>query len=315
MKKILLTIALLVLTAHALTAQKITFMPQWTPQSQFSGYYLALEKGFYRDEGLDVTIKHLSQNSTESLLSKLLQGEAQMVGQQLMQGIIARADGNPILNVMQLTQVSGLWCVSHKPLSKLEDLSNLTIGKWRSGYSEICELIQFYYNIPINWVSYTNGISYFIFNAVDAMLCYSYSEYIALTLSIGEIPDENVLKFSDFGFDCPEDGLYVTEEYYNAHKEEVEKFVKASKKGWDYARKHPAEASEIGLRYAQDAHIRTNSALQDRMVAEHLKLQVNPATGRADYAPVNKATFTKIVDALYNTGFITYKIKYEDLIR
>ena len=36
----------------------ITFMPQWTPQTQFAGYYVAIEKGFYEEEGVSVVLDH-----------------------------------------------------------------------------------------------------------------------------------------------------------------------------------------------------------------------------------------------------------------
>ena len=43
-------------------AQKFVFTPQWTAQAQFAGYYVALEKGFYREAGLDVEIVHPSSS-------------------------------------------------------------------------------------------------------------------------------------------------------------------------------------------------------------------------------------------------------------
>lgn len=60
MKNLLSLLCLLCISSFSGYAQKITFSPQWSAQSQFAGYYAALEKGFYDEAGLDVSIVHPS---------------------------------------------------------------------------------------------------------------------------------------------------------------------------------------------------------------------------------------------------------------
>lgn len=296
-------------------AQKLTFMPQWTPQAQFAGFYMAQEMGFYAQEGLDVEIRHIKANSTESILTQLVSGKVQIAGQQLLQSIIARSDGQKILNVMQITQKSGLWCVSHTPVSKPEDLQGMKIGRWKSGYSEFCDILETYNKLHINWVPFINGINLYVYGAVDATLCYSFSEYIALQLAIGDIPDNQVLKFSDFGYECPEDGLYVTEEYYAQNKDAVDKFVRASKKGWEYARTHKKQTLEVVMRICSENHIVTNRAMQERMLDNYISLQTNPSTGKIDFAPVTLPVYNDVTKALLETGYIVNKPEYKEVIR
>lgn len=296
-------------------AQKMTFMPQWTPQAQFAGFYMAQEMGFYAQEGLDVEIRHIKANSTESILTQLVSGKVQIAGQQLLQSIIARSDGQKILNVMQITQKSGLWCVSHTPVSKPEDLQGMKIGRWKAGYSEFCDMLETYNNLHINWVPFINGINLYVYGAVDATLCYSFSEYIALQFAIGDIPDNQVLKFSDFGYECPEDGLYVTEEYYARNKDAVDKFVRASKKGWEYARTHKKQTLEVVMRICSENHIVTNRAMQERMLDNYISLQTNPATGKIDFAPVTEPVYNDVTRALLETGYIVNKPEYKEVIR
>lgn len=296
-------------------AQKLTFMPQWTPQAQFAGFYMAQEMGFYAQEGLDVEIRHIKANSTESILTQLVSGKVQIAGQQLLQSIIARSDGQKILNVMQITQKSGLWCVSRTPVSKPEDLQGMKIGKWKVGYSEFCDILETYNNLHINWVPFINGINLYVYGAVDATLCYSFSEYIALQLAIGDIPDNQVLKFSDFGYECPEDGLYVTEEYYARNRDAVDKFVRASKKGWEYARTHKKQTLEVVMRICSENHIVTNRAMQERMLDNYISLQTNPATGKIDFAPVAEPVYNDVTRALLETGYIVNKPEYKEVIR
>lgn len=296
-------------------AQKMTFMPQWTPQAQFAGFYMAQEMGFYAQEGLDVEIRHIKANSTESILTQLVSGKVQIAGQQLLQSIIARSDGQKILNVMQITQKSGLWCVSHTPVSKPEDLQGMKIGRWKAGYSEFCDILETYNNLHINWVPFINGINLYVYGAVDATLCYSFSEYIALQLAIGDIPDNQVLKFSDFGYECPEDGLYVTEEYYARNRDAVDKFVRASKRGWEYARTHKKQTLEVVMRICSENHIVTNRAMQERMLDNYISLQTNPATGKIDFAPVAEPVYNDVTRALLETGYIVNKPEYKEVIR
>ena len=65
---LILALLLAVACWPARAQEVITFMPQWTPQTQFAGYYVAVEKGFYAEEGLDVIIDHFGGSSTESVV-------------------------------------------------------------------------------------------------------------------------------------------------------------------------------------------------------------------------------------------------------
>ena len=60
MKHGLLFFIMLMSAGVSMYAQQIVFTPQWTPQSQFAGYYVAQEMGFYKDAGVDVVIDHTS---------------------------------------------------------------------------------------------------------------------------------------------------------------------------------------------------------------------------------------------------------------
>ena len=189
------------------------------------------------------------------------------------------------------------------------------MGRWKVGFGEICDVFCCKNGLTVNWIPYIQGINLYVSGAVDALLCYSYSEFILLELATGGIPSENLIRFRDYGLNYPEDGLYVTEKYYKEHPETVEKFVRASRRGWDYARQHPEEALEISMKVIQMFNVATNVVFQQKMLEEILRLQVNPATGVADYAPVSRAIFEDMCAALREAGHLTTDLKYEDLIR
>lgn len=295
--------------------EHIVFYPQWTPQSQFLGFYVAQELGYYDEAGLDVEIKHIGKSENHALVDKLISGQADIVGQQLMQSIVNRSKGLPIVNVMQITQNSGLCCVANKPLDTPSELNNLKISRWNSGFAEIIEIIEHDMDLSIRWIPSLCSTNLFIYGAVDATLCYTYSEYFQLMFAKGEIVPSNVLRFSDFGFNYPEDGLYVTESYYNDHKQAIDRFVAASAKGWQYVKDHKEEALQIVFKYTERNHIATNYAYEKCMLDEYLRLQVSPASGKADFTPVSENTFNEIVKKLKDNDLIGSTINYKDLIR
>ena len=313
-------LTLITLVASALSVlhaelKDVVFAPQWIPQAQFAGYYVAKEKGFFEQEGLNVTFNHVGINSKETSLELLKEGKAHIAGLQLMQAIVARAQGEPIVNVCQVTQISGLWVVAHRTIRELKDLNHMRVARWQSGHSELFDVLSHEFNLDIEWVPISRSVNLFIYGAVDATLCYSYNEYLSLLLSMGRIPEENVLRCHDHGPRVPEDGLYVTEQYYKDNKATVDAFVRATKKGWDYAAAHPEEACALSHKYVEAGHVSSNPVMERMMLKECLRLQVNPDTGRRDYAQATEEVFNKLVDAMYRAAVIMKTVNYQEMIR
>ncbi|MDO5450338.1 MAG: ABC transporter substrate-binding protein [Akkermansia sp.] len=295
--------------------QELVFMPHWIPQGQFAGVYVAQDKGFFHDEGLKVTIRHMGLNSAETPLDYLTRGQVDITSMQLVQAVEARAAGAPLLNVMQLSQRSGLWCVAHRPIRTPQDLNHMKIGTWRSSHRAVCTMLAGMHGLNIHWVYGSRISSLFIYKAVDATLCFSYNEYIRLLLSTGSVARENVLRFSDFGYTAPEDGLYVTEETYAQRRDALERFARAVRRGWEYAHSHQAEALAISARYIRAGHVSSNKELERMMLDEYLRLLVNPRTGLRDFAPVTQEEFDKLVDDMVRARAIPRKVEYAEMIR
>ncbi|MBQ5639900.1 MAG: ABC transporter substrate-binding protein, partial [Bacteroidales bacterium] len=101
MRKYLSLLCFLVLATFQGLAQKITFSPQWTPQSQFAGYYAALENGYYAEVGLDVSIAH--PTASYSSISMIEDGTADIITCELIQAMMT-ADGRlKLVNLLQTT--------------------------------------------------------------------------------------------------------------------------------------------------------------------------------------------------------------------
>ena len=293
----LLTFAFSLLAAGQ---QKLTFMPNWTPQAQFAGFYVAKEKGFYADQGLDLTVKHINGGSSRSVIDYLVGGEADICSFHLISSMIEKGRGKDIVNVLQLSQNSSLMLVSHTPLNSFQDLNGMKISRWKTGYYEVAEIFCHDYKLNVKWIQFLTSMNLFLSGAVDATLCLSYNEYLNLLFSMGQIPEEQTLRFSEIGYNFPEDGVYTTREFYENNRAAVEKFNAATKQGWEYARDHRDEALDIVMKYVKENKVATNRIYQGFMLDEILNLQVNKESRKVDYEKVDETMFNILNDSLFS---------------
>lgn len=305
------TVALFV--AVCVSAQdKMTLMPAWLPQAQFAGYYVALEKGFYSDENIDLTIEHMGVNSSKPGIERIGNGEVDVIVSHPIQALMARDYGIKVRNVLQVTQSTGMMVVSHKSLDGPQSLNGQSIGRWKSGFSEICEICCLNNNLDVRWVPFLNGINLFVSKAVDATVVMSYNEYYSLVEAMGSIDPDKVLRFADCGYDIPEDGLYVTEEYLATHRELVDRFCRATIKGWNYCVEHKEESIDIVMGFMEKAGVMTNRYHQSVMLDGMIELLKNRQTGLIDYSPIPQDKYDKLIEDLLKTNFIQEPVSYSD---
>ena len=111
----------------------------------------------------------------------------------------------------------------------------------------------------------------------------SYNEYYQLVQAGIKMSDKNVYRFCDHGYNVQEDGVYVTRDYYEKHKDQARRFAQASKKGWEWAAAHPEETLDIVMQYVEKNHIATNRVLQRLMLKEVLRLQVDRESKKREF--------------------------------
>ncbi|WP_170409475.1 MULTISPECIES: ABC transporter substrate-binding protein [Ruegeria] len=287
-------IAAFSLTASAaLAADEVTLQLKWVTQAQFAGYYVAKDKGFYEEEGLDVTI--LPGGPDIAPTQVIAGGGADVTVEWMPAALAAREKGLPLVNIAQPFKSSGmmLTCWKDAGISSPEDLKNRTLGVWFFGN-------EFPF---MSWMSQLgidtggkseNGVEVLKqgFNVdpllqrqADCISTMTYNEYWQV-IDAGVSPDELVtFKYEDQGVATLEDGLYVLEENLGdaAFVEKMERFVRASMKGWKYAEEHPDEAADIVLE--NDATGAQTEEHQKRMMGEIAKLTAgsNGALDPADF--------------------------------
>ena len=291
-------------------AQQITFTPQWMPQSQFAGYYAALENGYYAEAGLDVTIKHPS--ASYSSMSMLKDGTANIITAELIGAMMATDKELRLVNLLQTTQHSTLVLISRiKEVRQMADLAGRRVGTWRAGFSEIPHIIDDEQQLGIEWVQFTNPLNLYISGAIDAALAKSYNEQVLFAMA--GITPGSVISFADMGYDFPEDGLYVTEAFYNKYPEQCRLFAEASRKGWEWVRSHRDEALDIVMRHVKAEKVPTNVYNQKWMLDAVLQEQED-VKGEAPSYTLSADDFERLNATLLKHGYITKPVVYNRFV-
>ena len=246
MKKALLFFAFLLFNVLYTTAQPFVFTPQWTAQAQFAGYYVAEAKGFYREAGVNVRIEHPS--ATQPAMNRLRKNQCQATTLQLCQAIEIVDDGIPLVNILQTSMNNAMVIVSARGKDPLTQ-KGAKVGIWSVGFGQLAICMSIKDHLNYEWVRFAQNVNLFVTGALDATLAMSYNEYYQLLQAGMELSDKNVYRFCDHGYNVQEDGVYMTRDYYEKHKDQAQKFAAASRRGWEWAAAHPDEALDIVMKY------------------------------------------------------------------
>ena len=284
MKEKLLILSLLLTACLPIAAQqannKFVFTPQWTAHAQFAGYYVAKEKGFYKQAGIDVDIIHPSVSQTAE--NRLRSRESQATTLQLCQAMEIIDNGIPLVNILQTSMNNGTVIVSRRDKDPLTQ-RGARVGMWHAGFSQIPICMSRKENLNYKWIRFTSNVDLFLKGAIDGTLAMSYNEYYQLMQMGFTFTEKNVYRFCDHGYNIQEDGVYMRRDYYEAHKDQARKFAQASKKGWEWAAEHQEETLDIVMKYVRENHITTNRVLQRLMLKEVLRLQVDQKSKKREF--------------------------------
>ena len=310
-KKFLIMAAGAILALLPIQAQKkFIFTPQWTAQAQFAGYYVAKEKGFYKQAGLDVDIVHPS--ITQPAISRVRNNESQATTLGLCQALEVIDDGIPMVNILQTSMNTSLVLVSRKDVDPLKQ-PGMKVGIWSTGFGQLAICMSIKEHLNYEWVRFASNVNLFVQGAIDATLVMSYNEYYQLAQAGVKLTERNVYRFSDHDYNVQEDGLYMTKAYYDEHRDEARRFAEASKKGWEWAVAHPDETLDIVMDYVRREHIGTNRVLQKLMLAEVLNLLVDRESKKREYR-LRPDMVKKASQLMVENMMLKNEVKYEQLI-
>ena len=288
----------------------IVFMPQWTAQAQFAGYYVAETMGFYREAGVKVRIEHPS--ATLSAMERLRRKECHATTMQLCQALGIVDDGMPMVNILQTSMNNAMVIVSARNKNPLTQKGE-RVGIWSVGFGQLAMCMSIKDNLNYQWVRFAQNVNLFVAGALDATLAMSYNEYYQLMQAGISMNDQNVYRFCDHGYNIQEDGLYVSREYYEEHRDQAKRFAAASRKGWEWAAQHPEETLDIVMKYVERDHVATNRVMQRLMLTEVLRLQVDRESKRREFR-LRPDMVQQVSRLMKENKMLSREVTYKELI-
>ena len=307
-------IIIFILTKQSIIrSEPITFVPQWIPQSQFAGFYVAAEKGFYRENQLDVII--LKGGPDNSPSEAIQSGKAQFTTLWLSEAIKHIDNGQKIVNIAQLFQHSSQMIIAKRSsgINTIEDLNHQSIQVYNSEFYYLPKAFFDKYNLTVNLIPQVRSMNLFLWNGVKAALVMNFNEYHRI-INSGYDEDELVtFPFSEHGLNFPEDGIYCTESYYHNHKEICSLFVDASLRGWKYAVKNPEEALAIMMPFVDSAYTGSNYVHEKWMLSTVSSLLFTD-DGK-NIGILKEEDYNKLIVLLKELKLISYNVSYDSFYK
>lgn len=261
----------------------ITLQLKWVPQAQFGGYYVALDKGFYRQAGLDVTIK---AGGPSIAPEQVVDAGGADFGIDWMSALLAARDkGVNLVNVAQIYQATGMRLITFKSsgITNVRQFRGKKIGVWPSGNE-----YQFY--ALMNKIGYTPVRKYltvvgqtftmdqFLQHQIDVAHAMTYNE-LGVVLEHG-VPMSRlrIFDYNKLGIIVLEDGIFSKPAWLSSHRQAAVAFLRASIRGWQFAVAHPDVAGRLSYNHAQPG---TTTLAHQIYMARNVAKLINYGPGKS----------------------------------
>lgn len=284
-------------------AAEVNLQLQWVTQSQFAGYYVALENGYYDEEALTVNI--IPGGPDIAPPQVLAGGGADVMLNWMPSALAARENGLPVVNIAQPFVRSGLMltCWADSGITEPADLAGHTVAHWFFGneYPFLSWMSQLDIGVEggddgVTLLQAGFNVDPLLQRQADCMSTMTYNEYWQV-IDAGVTPDELVtFRYEDYGVSTLEDGIWALEENLEDPEfvDRMARFVRASMRGWAWAAENPDDAAMIVLDYDETGAQTEEHQL--RMMGE-VALLVEGGDGRLD-----EAAYQRTVDTLLAGG-------------
>ncbi len=231
--------------------QPVTVMLDWTPNTNHTGLYVARDKGWYADEGLQVDIVEPTEGGTTQLVAT---GKAQF-GVSYQEDVTqARASDVPVVSIAAVIQhnTSGFASLKDKGITRAHQMENKRYGGWGSPSEEaVLKAVMENDGGDFGKVQILNIGSADFFTAVERDVDFAWIYYGWTGIEAEQRGLKlNFLELSELepALDYYTPVLITSEQLIKDNPEFVEKFMRATAKGYEYAIKQPDEAARILLK-------------------------------------------------------------------
>lgn len=253
----------------------LTVVLDYTPNTNHTGLYVALDKGYYKEAGVNVAIEPPPEDGAAALVAA---GKAQfgVDFQDLLAAGLSADQPLPVTAVAALIQhnTSGLVSLENKNIKSPKDLVGKTYGTWNSPIelAMVREVIAKDGGDP-------NGLKTVPNNATDTFaalntnmdavwIYYGWDGIAAKEKGL----KTNYMAFSEMNpvFDYYTPVLIANNEFLKKDPETAKRFLAATEKGYRYAIEHPDEAADILLKHAQGLDAKLVKASQEWLASQYI---------------------------------------------
>jgi NitT/TauT family transport system substrate-binding protein len=281
----------------------ITFSLDFIVLGRHAPFFVAIDKGYFKDEGLNVTI--MPAKGTAQAIQNVESGVAQIGFTDVASLVVARASGSTVKVVSVMYQKAPFCFFSLNPganVTSLKDFEGLTVGSNTGSYISNIARAMMRKNgldpnkLKVDSIEPSARIAMLATRKIPAI------DFYIMTKPAMEraVKDAKVVTFlfADHGLDLYSNGIGAKESYLKENPEAVKGFVRAALLGYQYAFKHPQEAAEIIQRHAK--------ALKNDITVEELKivedLTVTPEVRKNGLGSFTAARMKTSVDWMVENG-------------
>ena len=262
-------ISTLMMFLFVIPAQAMTLRTQWVPQTQFAGYYMALEKGFYKKAGIDLEIRDGGPGL--NALREVSSGDVDFATGWLISAMRLRAKGEKLVLIGQVFQRSALLLLSMKSsgIDSVEKFSGHSMGVWPGDFQLPPKaLIRKDRIRNVKIVDQGFSMEPFIKGDLNIASAMMYNEYHQVLEAGVKKEDLVIFNYGDLGMNLPEDGIYAHESLVEKDPALCRKFMEATFEGWRYAFDHKDETAKFMTALADKTEFKTTEKKQRLMLDE-----------------------------------------------
>lgn len=287
--------------------QKITVTLDWTPNTNHTGLYVAKDKGYYKEVGLDVEIVQLSSGTVEQLVA----ADTVQFGISYQEAVtLARLEGVPVVSIAAVIQhnTSGFASIKDKGIETPADFEGKKYGGWGSPIEKATlKALMDKYKADVNKVEIlTSGaIDFFASSENDIDFAWIFEGWTGIEAKQKGIE----LNYVDLGkeeaaLDYYTPVIITNETNINDNEELVKNFMAATAKGYEEAIKNSSEAANILVSNAPELD-------KDLVVASQEFLSEKYQNDAAQWGLQKKEVWDNYTNWLFDNELISEKIDTE----
>ncbi|MEZ5811039.1 MAG: ABC transporter substrate-binding protein [Rhizobiaceae bacterium] len=293
---LLAAVAALSFLAPASAEEQVSVRLKWLPQAQFAGIYMAKEKGFYRDAGLDVTINPGGPNiNVETLAASGTDTFA--IGGPTESVLYARDNNLPLVAIGMTLPITSYVFVAHADsgIKDIQDFKGKKVATWFTGSQYTLFGVLAHENIEqseLEIIAQPFTLQPFIDKQFDVYTVTLYNELN--TLREMGMNDLTIIRPDDHGVTTQVDSILTSEKVIEEKPEVVQAFLTATLKGWKYALAHKEESIDVVMTQGSGL----DRKHQELMLDEIERLIVDGNAGKAGIGGIDMDVTKAVQDNL-----------------